>query len=111
MAVLTYRFNNVDYMLEDEPANGATLSLTWQGRTPHKFLWARFVFKRDGSSTVTTAEVPRFFNAVTISHAQLRFAQIIKEGKGSSAFRILQAYFDAKKLSQGIHNSLRIPAK
>jgi hypothetical protein len=105
MAVQTYRFDNVVYVLEDEPADGATLSITW-GHTWTRFpLWARFVFKRDGSSTVTTASVPRLFNAWTIGYAQRYFAQIIKQGKGVSAFKILQAYFDARKLYQGMRSS------
>jgi hypothetical protein len=100
MTALIYKFDNVNYVLEDAPTNGATLTITWTNK-----LWARFEFQRDGSSIVTTAAVPRFFNAFTIMWAQQRYAAIIKAGKGSSAFKILQAHFDARKLYQGIRNS------
>jgi hypothetical protein len=100
MPTIYYKFNNVSYILSEYPDNGATLRIEW---TPK--LWAIFHFQRDGGSTVTTPQVPRFFNAWTISEAQRRYARIIYQGVGKSAYTILQAHFDARKLYSGIRNS------
>lgn len=105
MTVLTYDFDNTRYILEDAIAPGATLTIQWNTNKPLKKLWARFEFTRDGSSTVTTSQVPRFFNAFTISQAQRRYARIIQQGVGKSTFKILQSHFDARKLSEGIQTS------
>ena len=98
--MLTYIFGNTKYMLENPPGDGALLTIQWNTK-----LWARFAFERDGSSSVTTAQVPRFFNAYTIRQAQMRYAAIIQRGVGVSAFKILQAHFDARKLHEGIRTS------
>jgi len=105
MSSLTYIFGNTQYHIEEQPNNGTLLDIAWNTNNPLKKLWARFAFERDGSSTVTTTQVPRFFNAFTIRQAQLRYAAIIQRGVGKSAFGILRAHFDARKLKESIRNS------
>ncbi len=54
---------------------------------------------------MTTPQIPRFFNAITINWQQKRYQSIILAGKGKSAFRKLQAHFDARKMNEDINQS------
>jgi hypothetical protein len=100
MITLTYSFDRALYILAELPDDGAALTIKW---TPK--IWATFTFKADGSSTVTTPQIPRFFNAITLTWKQRTYASIIQSGKGKSAFKKLQAHFAARELQRGLRDS------
>lgn len=99
---LTYHFGNQTFSLYDDSPH-AILEVRWT-----MSIWARFHFRLDGTSEVTTPNIPRFFNALSIHEAQKRYAEIIRKGReagGTSAFKILQTHFAARKTKEAIQNS------
>ena len=102
MTPLTYKFGNQIFKLYDDPPD-ALLEIHWTHT-----IWARLLIRLDGTSEVTTPAIPRFFNAWSIREAQWRYAAIIRKGceaGGTSAYQILQAHFEERKLRSGIRNS------
>lgn len=103
MSPIKYDFENDNllYILNDAPDNGAILTLQW--RNPNKPWLIRFVtyaFKKDGSATIIaqSTPLPWLWNNFVGNWKLRTYSAIIQTGRGISAFKKLQAHFDARKL-------------
>jgi hypothetical protein len=103
----SYTFPNdkATYIIEGKEEEHTSASLTIKFTEK---LSARFKLNLDGTSEVTTPNIPRYFNAYLVSQAQTRYQAIITDGRKRgllNVYKILQRHFETRKTTSAIRNT------